>query len=113
MNQILQFQECQPTGKMMSIFSDRFKKIRQWIFRREAQESAVVISTKYNDRRGWDHCVDVFIRVVKQTDIMHIVPVGAIVRLAHSVRETIASYRIHSVWLVNNQVDLNTYWTEY
>ena len=45
--------------------------------------------------------------------MMHIVPVGAIVGLAHSVGENAASYRIDSVWLVNNHVDLDTDWTVY
>jgi len=35
----------------------------------------VVIPTKYKDPHGWADCVDGFIRVVKQTDKMHIVPV--------------------------------------
>jgi len=73
----------------------------------------VVIPTKYTDPHGWADCVDGFIRVVKQTDLMHIVPVGAIVEPAHLVRENAASDRIDSVWLVNTHVDLDTYWTVY
>jgi len=45
----------------------------------------VVIPTKYKDPQGWVDCVDKFIRVVKQTDKMHIVPVGAIVGPTHLV----------------------------
>jgi len=45
---------------------------------------------------------------------MQIVPVGAIVGPAHLVRENnSASDRIDSVWLVNNHVDSDTYWTVY
>ena len=44
---------------------------------------------------------------------MHIVPVGAIVGLAHLVRQNAASVWIDSIWLVNNHVDLDTYWTVY
>jgi len=44
---------------------------------------------------------------------MHIVAVEAIVGLAHLVRENAASDTIDSVWLVNNHVDLDTYWTVY
>jgi len=73
----------------------------------------VVDSTKYNDLHGWADCVDRFIQVVKQTDMMHIVPVRAIVGPAHSVLANAASDRIVSVWLVNNYVDLDTYWTVY
>jgi len=73
----------------------------------------VVIPTKFKHLHGWVDCVDGFIRVVKQTNKMHIVPVGAIVELAHLVRENTASGGINRVWLVNNHVDLNTYWTVY
>jgi len=74
----------------------------------------LVIPTKYTDLHGWADCVDGFIRVVKQTDKMHIVPVRAIVGSAHLVPENnAASDRIDSIWLVNNHVDLNTYWTVY
>jgi len=65
----------------------------------------VVIPTKFNDLHGWADCVDGFIRVVKQTNKMHIVPVGAIVGLAHLVRVIAASGGIDSVSLVNNHVD--------
>jgi len=112
-NQILQCQERLPTGKVISTLSKRCKKTQQWILRRQVQEYAVVIPTKYKDPHGWADCVDGFMQVVKQIDMMHIVPVGAIVGPAHLVRENAASDRIDSVWLVNNHVDLNTYWTVY
>ena len=74
----------------------------------------MVIPTKYKDRHGWADCIDGFIQVVKQTDQMHIVPVRATVGPAHLVRENNApSDRIDSVWLVNNHVYLDTYWTVY
>jgi hypothetical protein len=73
----------------------------------------VVIPTKFKDLHGCADCVDGFIRVVKQTNKMHIVPVGAIVGLVHLVRENAASGGIDSVWHVNNHIDLDTYWTVY
>jgi len=113
-NQIFQFQEHLPTGKSISTFSKRCKKTQQWILRPQHQEYAVVIPIKFKHPYGWADCVDGFIRVVKPTDKMHIVPVGAIVRPAHLVRENNAALdRIDSVWLVNNYVDLDTYWTVY
>jgi hypothetical protein len=69
----------------------------------------VVIPTPYNDPHGLADCIDGFIRVVKQTDMMHIVSVRAIVGLTHLVRENAASDRIDSIWLVNYHVDLDTY----
>jgi len=73
----------------------------------------VVIPTKFKDHHGSADCVDRFIRVVKEMNKMHIVPVGAIVGPADLVWENAASGGIDSVWLVNNRVDLDTYWTVY
>jgi hypothetical protein len=68
----------------------------------------------YNDVHGWADCVDGFIRVVKQTDMMHIVPVRAIVEPPHLLQEDNAtSDRFNTVWLGYNHVDINTYWTVY
>jgi hypothetical protein len=80
----------------------------------QPQEYAVVIPTKYKDLHGWADCVDGFIWVVKQTDKIHVVPVGAIVGPAHLVRDNdAASDRINSIRRVNNHVDLDTYCTVY
>jgi hypothetical protein len=86
---------------------------QQWVLCPQAQEFAVVIPTMFKDLHGWADCVDGFIRIVKHTNKMHNVPVGAIVRLAHLAREHAASGGIDSVWLANNHVDLDTYWTVY
>jgi len=111
--QILQFQESLPAGNAISMFSKRCKKTQQWVLRPQAQEYTVVIPTKIKDHHGWADCVDGFIRVVKQTNKMHIVPVGAIVGPAHWVRENSALGGINCGWLVNKHVDLDTYWTVY
>jgi len=90
------------------------KNTQQWIVHPQAQEYVVVvIPTKYKDPHGWAGCVDGFIWIVKQTDQMHRIPVGAYVGPAHLVRENAVSDRIDSVWLVNNHLDLNTGWTVY
>jgi hypothetical protein len=73
----------------------------------------VVISPKFKDLHGWADCVDRFIRVIKQTNKMHIVPVGAIVGPAYLLLENAASGGIGSIRLVYNHVDLDTYWTVY
>jgi hypothetical protein len=110
-NQIFQFQERLSAGNAISTFSKRCKKIQQWVLRPQAQEYTVLIPTMFQDHLGWADGVDGFIWVVKQMNRMHISPIGAIVGPAHLVRENPASRGIDSVWLVNNQVDLDTYWT--
>jgi len=89
-NRMLQFQECLPAGKALSTFSKRCQKTQQWVLCPQAQEYVVVIPTKFKDLHGWVDCVDGFIRVVKQTNKMHIVPVGAIVGPAQLVWENAA-----------------------
>jgi len=112
-NQILQFQECLPAGKTISICSKQCKLSHQWILHPQPQEYVVVIPTKYKDLDGWADDVDRIIRVVKQTDMMHVVPVGAIVGPAHVLRENAGSDRIHRVWLVHNPMDVDTCCTVY
>jgi hypothetical protein len=65
----------------------------------------------FDDHHGWADYIEGFIRVVKQTNEMHTVPVGAIVGPAHLVRQNAASHGVDSMWLVNIRVDLDTYWT--
>jgi hypothetical protein len=112
-NQILQFQEGLPARKALSTFSKRCQTTQQWVLHPQPQEYVVVIPTKLKDLHGWADCVDGFMRVVKQTNKMDIVPAGAIVGPAHLVREYAASGVIDSLWLVNNHVDVDTYWTVY
>jgi len=103
-----------PAGKTITNFFTRCNKTQHLILHPQPQEYAVVIPTQYKDPHGWADCVDKFIRVVKQTDKMHIVPFRAIVGPANWVREIkAASDRIDSVWLVNDHVDLDTYWIVY
>jgi hypothetical protein len=73
----------------------------------------VEITTLYKDLHGWADCVDGFIWVVKHTNKMYIEHVGAIVGPAHLVWDNAALGSMDSVWLVNDHVNLDTYWTVY
>jgi hypothetical protein len=74
----------------------------------------MVIPTNSKDPHGSADCINRFIQVVKHTDMMHIVPVRAIVGPAHLVQENnAASDGIDCVWLVKNHVDFDTSWTVY
>jgi hypothetical protein len=112
-NQILQFRDHLPGGNALSTFSKRCQKTQQWVLHPQVQEYAVVIPTKYQELHGWADCVDRFIQVIKQTNMMHILPVGAIVGPVHLVWANAASGGMDSVWLVNNHLDLDTDWTVY
>jgi hypothetical protein len=112
-NQILQFQRRLPSGKALSTFSTSYQKTQQWVLCPQAQEYTAVIPTMFKDLHCWADSVGELIWVVKQTKKMHIVPVGVLVGPAHCVRETAASGGIDSIWLVNNHVDLDIYWTVY
>jgi len=113
-NQILQFQEHLPGRMMISTCSKRCKNTQQWILRPQPQEYAVVIPTKYKDPHGWADCIDWFIWVIKKTDKVHNIPVGAIVGAAHLVQDNNAALdRINNVWLVYNNLDFDISWTLY
>jgi hypothetical protein len=95
----------------MLICSEWFKKTQQLILHSQNQDYAVVIPTQYKDLHCWAYHISRYIPVVEDTDIMHIVPLGVFVGLAHLVRQHAVSDRVNGVWLVNNHVDLDTYWT--
>jgi len=89
------------------------KKTDQQILRAQAREDAAVTPIMLHDPSGSTECVDGFICVVKQANKMHLVLVGTIVGVAHSVHENAALDSIDSVWLVNDHVDFDTNWTVY
>ena len=97
----------------MLTISKRCKKTHQWILHPQAQEYAVVSSTKSKDLHCWAGCVDKFIQMFKLSDMLHIVPVGAIIGPVHSKQENGTSDRSDSIWVGNNQVDLDSYCTVY
>jgi len=113
-NLILHFQRILQPGKTILTNPKMCKNTQQWTLHLQAYEYVVVlISTNYKDPHGWAYCLDRFIWIVKPTNTMHIFLVRAIVWLVHMVWENAASDRIDSIWLVNNHVDLYTYWTVY
>jgi len=95
-NRILQLQEHLPAGNAISTFSKMCKKSQQWVLCPQAEEYAVVIPKKFKDLDGWADYVDEIIQVIKPTNMMNIVPVGAIVAPAHLVRKNAASGSIDS-----------------
>jgi hypothetical protein len=82
---MLHFQERLSTGKTISTFSKGHKRTQEWILHPQCQEYEVLIPTKYKDMHGWADCGDGFVGVVKQTNMLYIVPVGAITGPAHWV----------------------------
>jgi hypothetical protein len=66
--------------------------------------------TKYNDFHGWADCVVWFIRVVKQMNKMHLLPLGAIVGPAHLVPENVAFGGMNIVSLVGKDWSVIIKW---
>jgi len=110
-NQNIQCQEHLPDGKAISTVSKRCNTTHQWVLHPQVQEYAVVFPTKLKDHHSWADCVDRFIRVVKQTNMLHIVPVRAMVGPAHIVTEKAAASGIDCVWLLSIHVHFDTYRT--
>lgn len=84
-------------------------RTEQWLLSLQAPEYAVVIPTRDKNVTGWADCVDRFIWIVKQTDLLYIVHVRAIVGPSHLGQQNVTSARINSVWLVYNHVNIDTY----
>jgi len=79
----------------------------------QVSEYAVVIWTKFKEFHAWDECIHEFIQIVKQMNMMHIVPIVAIVVPEQMMLENNATGSINSIWIVNNYVNLNADWTVY
>jgi len=94
-----QYRPFQRGGKTLNngCYIPKLKNMRWWF-----QHSSKIWNS-------WADYVDGFIRVLKQMNKMHHVPVGAIVGPEHLMCENAASGGIDSVWLANNHVDLDTY----
>jgi len=113
LNRILHFQKHLLAGKPITTVSMRWQKTQQWVLPPQVQAYRVVIRTTFNDLPGWAECIDGFIWVVKLTNMMHIVPVGAMIQQAHVLRRNAAAGSINNRLLVNNHIELDTYWTVY
>jgi hypothetical protein len=83
------------TWSLLLTISKRCLTTQQWVLHHRAQEYTMLIPTQSKDLHPWGDCVDGFIRVVKQIDKIHIVPVGATVGPAHVVLENAAWCGIH------------------
>lgn len=71
--------------KMILTISTKCKTNQQLILNPQGQKYVVVIQTQYNNLHPRADNVDEFIGMVKQSNMILIVPVGAIAVLAHWV----------------------------
>jgi len=106
---IVQFQEHLSTWKTKLTFAMRCIKTPQWILSSQLQEYRVVIPTQYKDLNSYADFIDGFLWAVKQTEIIHSIPVRGIVGPVHFVWVTAPLDRINGVWVVTNHVDLDTH----
>jgi hypothetical protein len=83
----------------MLTFAKRCKKTQQWVLHPQAHEYTVVIPKKFQDLYSCADCIDGFILVVKPTNKMHCVPVGALGGPPHLVRENVTLGGMDSIWL--------------
>ena len=116
-DQNLWFEECLPAGKTITTLLKMCRITQQSISCLQAPEYAVLTPPNDIYLHSWADWVAGVSWVVIQTNMMHILPIRAIVGLAHFVRENAASDRIDSTWLEDNHVDCGSYctiyWSEY
>jgi hypothetical protein len=86
--------------------------LQAWVKRPSPLELAIGIGTKFQHRSGDPEEVDGFVRVVKLPS-PHVLAVESIEGPCHLIPERLGEDGSGSVWIVNNQVDLDTYWDVY
>jgi hypothetical protein len=86
--------------------------LQSWVKRPSLLELAIGIGTRFQHRSGDPEEVDGFVRVVKLPS-PHVIAVESIEGPCHLIPERMGEEGNGSVWIVNNQVDLDTYWDIY
>jgi len=72
-----------------------------------------MIPTVYNNWYCWTNSIDGICYFIKQTNKVHVVPVGVRVGPVPIVIENDTLHRIDNVSHGNNHVDFDIYWTVY
>ena len=96
----------------MKLFPKFIPSLKMSVIRPSAIELAAAVGTSFQHRFGDPGEVDGFIRVVKATGA-HVFAVDLIEGAAHLLPASRTSTESGSVWIINNQVDLDTYWDVY
>ena len=100
------------SGGSLKLFPKFIPLLKMLVIQPSAIELAAAVGTSFQHPFGDPEEVDGFIRVVKATD-PHVFAVVRIEGPAHLLPVSRKSTGSGSVWIVNNQVDLDTYWDVY
>ena len=100
------------SGGSLKVFPKFIPSRKVSVVRPSALELAAAVGTSFQHRFGDPEEVDGFIRVVKATG-PHVFAVDRIEGPAHLLPASRMSTGSGSVWIINNQVDLDTYWDVY
>ena len=100
------------SGGSLKLFPKFIPSLKMSVIRPSALELAAAVGTSFQHRFGDPEEVDGFIRVVKATG-PHVFAVDRIEGPAHLLPVSRTSTGSGSVWIINNQVDLDTYWDVY
>ena len=96
----------------LKVFSKFIPSLKVSVVRPSTLELAAAVGTGFQHRFGDPEEVDGFIRVVKATG-PHVFAVDRIEGPAHLLPVNRTSTGSGSVWIINNHVDLDTYWDVY
>jgi hypothetical protein len=99
-------------GRLLQQHPHCLSSLQTWVDRPSPLELAVVVGTHFEHRLGHPQDEDGIVRVVKESK-PHVIAVEKIEVPCHLVPESQAVTGNSSVWIVNNQVDLDTYWDVY
>ena len=96
----------------MKLSSKFIPSLKTCVVRPSDLQLAAAVGTSFHHHSGDTQEVDGFIRVVKATGL-HVFPIDPIEGPTHLLPESRTNTGSSSVWIINRQVDLNTYWDVY
>ena len=100
------------SGGSLKLFPKFIPSLKMLVIRPSAIELAAAVGTSLQQRFGDPEEVDGCIRVVKSTGPL-VFAVDRIEGPAHLLPVSRTRTGRGSVWIINNQVDLDTYWNVY
>lgn len=110
---VLDIQEViRKSGGSLNLSSKFIPSLKESVVRPSTLQLAAAVGTSFQHRLGDPEEVDGFIRVVKATG-PHVFAVDQIEGPAHLLPVSRTSTGSGSVWIINSQVDLDTYWDVY
>ena len=97
------------SGGSSKLSSKFISSLKTPVVRPSDLQLAAAVGTSFQHHSGDPQEVDGFIRVIKATGL-HVFAINRIEGPAHLLPKSRTNTGGSSIWIINNQVDLDTYW---